>query len=49
MYDLMYDSFKSESTLYSLSECQATPCSKEAPYLKFKRQQRDSNLQPLSL
>ena len=25
------------------------PCSKQAPYLKFKWQQRDSNPQPLSL
>ena len=36
------------STLYGLSECQGTPCSKQAPYLKFKLQQRDSNPQPLS-
>ena len=28
--------FQSESTLYSLPECQGTPCSKQAPYLKFK-------------
>ena len=28
--------FQSESTLYSLPECQETPCSKQAPYLKFK-------------
>ena len=40
--------FQSESTLYSLPEYQGTPCSKQAPYLKFKRQQRDSNPQPLS-
>ena len=32
---------------YSLPECQGTPCSKLAPYLKFKWQQRDSNPQPL--
>ena len=25
-----------ESTLYSLPECQGTPCMKQAPYLKFK-------------
>ena len=40
--------FQSESTLYSLPECQGTPCSKQAPYLKFKWQQRDSNPQSLS-
>ena len=28
--------FQSESTLYSLPECQKTPCSKQAPYLKLK-------------
>ena len=27
---------QSESTLYSLPECQRTPCSKQASYLKFK-------------
>ena len=27
--------FQSESTPYSLPECQGTPCSKQAPYLKF--------------
>ena len=32
----------------SLPEFQGTPCSKQAPYLKFKWQQRDSNPQPLS-
>ena len=31
-----------------LPECQGTPCSKQAPYLKFKWLQRDSNPQPLS-
>ena len=31
--------FQSESTLCSLPQCQGTPCSKQAPYLKFK----DSN------
>ena len=40
--------FKSESTLYSLPECQGTPCLKQAPYLNFKWQQRDLNPQPLS-
>ena len=35
--------FQSESTLYSLCECQGTPCSKQAPYLKFKWQQQYSN------
>ena len=34
-YHVMYE-FQSESTLYSLPECQGTPCSKQAPYLKFK-------------
>ena len=42
------DEFQSESTLNSLPECQETPCSKQAPYLKFKWQQRDSDPQPLS-
>ena len=28
--------FHSESTLYSLLECQETYCPKQAPYLKFK-------------
>ena len=28
--------FQGESTLYSLPECQGTPCSKQAPYLEFK-------------
>ena len=40
--------FQSEFTLYSLPGCQGTPCSKQAPYLKFKLQQRNSNPQPLS-
>ena len=31
-----------------LNECQGTPCSKQAPYLKIKWLQRDSNPQPLS-
>ena len=34
-YHVTYE-FQSESTLYSLPECQGTPCSKQAPYLKFK-------------
>ena len=37
--------FQSESTLYSLHEYQGTTCSKQASYLKFKWQQRDSNPQ----
>ena len=31
-----------------LPECQGTPCSKQAPYLKIKWLQRDSHPQPLS-
>ena len=27
---------QSESTLYSLPECEKAPCSKQAPYRKFK-------------
>ena len=46
-YHVMYE-FQTESTLYSLPECQGTPCLKQVPYLKFKWQQRDSNPQPLS-
>ena len=46
-YHVTYE-FQSESTFNSLPECQGTPCSKQAPYLKFKRQQRDSNPKPLS-
>ena len=34
-------------TLY-LPECQGTPCSKQARYLKFKWLQRDLTPQPLS-
>ena len=34
-YHVTYE-FQSESTLYSLPECQGTPCSTQAPYLKFK-------------
>ena len=30
---------QSESTLYSMPELQGTPCSKQAPCLKFNRQQ----------
>ena len=36
-HHVMYK-FQSESTLYSLPECQGTPCSKQAPYLEFKWQ-----------
>ena len=43
----MYE-FQSESTLYNFPECQATPRLKQALYLKFRREQRDSNPQPLS-
>ena len=32
-----------------LPECQGTPCSKKARYLKFKWQQRESNPQPINL
>ena len=39
--------FQSESSLYSLPECQETPCSMQALYLTFKWHQRDSNPQPL--
>ena len=46
-YHVTYE-FQSEPTLYKLPECQETPYSKQAPYLKFKWQQRDSNPQPLS-
>ena len=31
----MYE-FQIEFTLYSLPECQGTPCLKPAPYMKFK-------------
>ena len=40
--------FQRESPFYSLPECQGTPWSKQALYLKFKWQQRDSNSHPLS-
>ena len=43
-YHVTY-SFQSESTL---PECQGTPYSKQAPYLKFKWLQLDSNPQQLS-
>ena len=46
-YYVAYE-FQSESTLYIFPECQETPCPKQAPYLEFKWQQRDSNPQPLS-
>ena len=40
---------QSESTFYKLCDCQVTPYSKQALYLKFMWLQRDSNPQPLSL
>ena len=43
-YHVTYE-FQSESTLYSLPECQGTNYSKQAPYLNFKRKQRESNSQ----
>ena len=43
LFHVKYE-FQSESTLYSLPECQGTPCA----ISEVKRQQRDSNLQPLS-
>ena len=46
-YDVTYE-FQSESKLYSLHECQGTPCSKQWPYLKFKWQQQESNQHRLS-
>ena len=46
-YHVMY-AFQSEFTIYQLSECEGTPCSKQTWYLKFKWQQRDSNPQSLS-
>ena len=42
-YHVTYE-FQSESTLYSLPECQGSL----SECLKFKLQQRDSNPQPLS-
>ena len=45
-YHAKYE-FQSEYTLYSLPECQLTPFSKQAPYLMFKLQKRDSKPQPL--
>ena len=41
--------FQSEFTLYSLPECQGTPCSKHVPCQKFKWQQQDWNPQSFSL
>ena len=46
-YHVTYE-FRSESTLYSLPECQGTPCSKQASYMKFKWQQWDWNPKPPS-
>ena len=40
---------QSESTLDSLPECQGTPCSKQAPYLKFKWSLRASLAKWLSV
>ena len=37
-YHATYE-FQSESTLYNLTECQRTSCSKQVSYLKFKWQQ----------
>ena len=34
-YHVTYE-FQSELTLYSVPECQGTPCSKQALYLKFE-------------
>ena len=49
-YHVTYE-FQSESTPYSLPECQGTPYLKQVPYLKLKWhwQQCDLNSQPLSL
>ena len=59
MSTYMYDAFEcmllschvclSVSTLNSVPECPGTPCSKQASYLRFKRQQQDWNPKPLSL
>ena len=46
-YQVTYE-FESESIPYSLSEYQQTPFSKQAPYVKMKEDQRDSNTQALS-
>ena len=46
-YRVMYE-FQSESTPYSLPECQGTPCSKQASNQKFKWQEQDSNPQPFN-
>ena len=45
-YHVTYE-FQGKSTLYSFPECQGSPYSKQASYLKFKWQQQDLNLQPL--
>ena len=34
-YHVTYE-FQSQPTLYSLPECEGTPCSTQATYLKFK-------------
>ena len=41
MYYCATYEIESESTLYSLSECHRTTCSKHAPYLKYIGQQWD--------
>ena len=41
--------FQSESKFYSLPECQGTPSSMQAPYLKLNWQQRDSKPRPLTV
>ena len=46
-YHVTYE-FQSESTLYSLPECQGIIYSKQVPYMKFKREQLDLNPLPLS-
>ena len=35
VYHVTYE-FQSESTVYNLTECQGTPCSKQVPYLKVE-------------
>ena len=46
-YHVTYE-FQSESTLYGLTECQGTPCSRQGPYLMFQCQQRDLKLVALT-
>ena len=47
-YHVTYD-FESDYTVYSLAECQGTPCSKEARYLNLKWEQGEPNPQLLSM